>query len=742
LRVTDVPTKLARQVWFLRSRFGQVDPGEAYADLLVVNAYTGAGASELWLDDLAVAGYASSRDGLAGGYPASADAGGSSAVAAGSAEPAPSERAPPAGAVEVRGSIVMVGETPWFTRGIQWQGESLATLVEMGFNVVLFDQPPTPDQLAEAGRVGIRVVAPPPPDVAALDDTRSFAPILCWTVGRQWTGAGQEAFARQLAQLQGPQVRLRRPVACDVAHDVSKFADLADVMIIRHGPIGTSQQLPLSATWWQSQMMRVGGASPVWASVQTEYSPAQRWQLETLSPSATGLAAVEPAQVWLQVVHALGSGVRGVVFRSDHRLDAGDPATRRRAAALRLCNRYLSILERWGASGLPLRHTPSEAGWTFATVQDGRSRLLLMTQAASNQQFVVGDTNPADPFPLNVASRLVTDQAYRITPAGLEPLRAVSLGSAGGWSLPQPGLVSLVALTDDPVVVGQLNRQCAQWSREMSGLCQQLAQSTHDETRDIVAALAAHAVSAASADRALKQVESLLQRSQQLLSGGDLVGAQRLMQPAEQQLRQLRYTLWQQTVVDFPSAMSSPLCWGLPTLRGHWDLARRLQGVNWGPNELAAGEFEDLAHLLETGWVQDRSAARGIESKVELSLDTPRAGRSSLKLEAWSTATDLTDVEAWPVWITSAPVPVRTGDLVRIRGWVRVPEPLKGSTDGLLIFESTSGAELAERVPVTAGWQPFTLYRISASGGELSVVFALGGLGKAYVDDVAVEVLR
>ena len=85
---------------------------------------------------------------------------------------------------------------------------------------------------------------------------------------------------------------------------------------------------------------------------------------------------------------------------------------------------------------------------------------------------------------------------------------------------------------------------------------------------------------------------------------------------------------------------------------------------------------------------------------------------------------------------------MRHGELVRIHGWIHVPEPIRGSRDGLLIFDSMSGRELAERVYQTPGWREFTLYRAAPSSGELTVVFALTGCGEARLDDVSVSLVQ
>jgi hypothetical protein len=102
-------------------------------------------------------------------------------------------------------------------------------------------------------------------------------------------------------------------------------------------------------------------------------------------------------------------------------------------------------------------------------------------------------------------------------------------------------------------------------------------------------------------------------------------------------------------------------------------------------------------------------------------------------------------VETPPVWITTPPVAVPSGKLLQIEARVWVPQAVKGSSEGLLVFDSLGGPALAERVGVTPGWRRLVLYRIvpaEATGEPLIVTFALTGLGEARVDAVSIRVLE
>jgi hypothetical protein len=59
-----------------------------------------------------------------------------------------------------------------------------------------------------------------------------------------------------------------------------------------------------------------------------------------------------------------------------------------------------------------------------------------------------------------------------------------------------------------------------------------------------------------------------------------------------------------------------------------------------------------------------------------------------------------------------------------------------------MVFDSFSGETLADRIGQTADWREFALYRAATQSGPMNVTFALSGLGEAWIDDVAIQVLE
>jgi hypothetical protein len=91
--------------------------------------------------------------------------------------------------------------------------------------------------------------------------------------------------------------------------------------------------------------------------------------------------------------------------------------------------------------------------------------------------------------------------------------------------------------------------------------------------------------------------------------------------------------------------------------------------------------------------------------------------------------------------MTSAPVPARRGQIVRIHGWALLPQPMAASREGLIISDSLGGLPLAERITQSGAWREFTIYRAAVRDGEVTVTFALSGRGEAWIDDVTVQVV-
>jgi len=257
-----------------------------------------------------------------------------------------------------------------------------------------------------------------------------------------------------------------------------------------------------------------------------------------------------------------------------------------------------------------------------------------------------------------------------------------------------------------------------------------------------------------------------LQSGQQLLARGDHAGAFAAGQRAMRWLRPAERDAWEAAVAQDVPPPASPMAGSFAPMAWHGRLVDRLRAARASGNRLVGGDFEQFAALIESGWQHEQQPVEGLLVGAELSVHAARGGRSGLRLVVQPAATaapaedapapvatpprSVADgagaaipatVESPPLWITSAPAPVEAGARVAIHGWVCVPRPLVGGADGLLIFDNLGGYDLAERIRTTDGWRRFVLYRVATQPGSVRVSFALGGIGEAWIDEVAIEVL-
>ncbi len=177
------------------------------------------------------------------------------------------------------------------------------------------------------------------------------------------------------------------------------------------------------------------------------------------------------------------------------------------------------------------------------------------------------------------------------------------------------------------------------------------------------------------------------------------------------------------------------------TLPQNFSLITNVETARRMANQLPEGDFEDLGRAINAGWKHYQHPPEGVREEAELSKDKCFEGKHSLRLAATALDPEAPpdQLETPPGWITSPPINVEPGTVLRIHGRVLVPTPIKGSPDGLLILDSLGGEALASRVTVAPDWKEFTAYRIADGARTFTLTFALTGLGEAWIDDVSIE---
>ena len=748
LRLEGIPRLLTRQIHILRMQIGpQVDEREAYLDAVLLNVYGGPGATNVWIDDLEVLGHATTGktgDDRPTAQPEATDNWASRGIVR-----LPSANsttaAGPRHSIKLVGGVLLVDDRPVFPRAIQHCGEPLTTLKRLGFNAVWLQRLPAPELLEEAERLGLWLICPPPRPVGEADlaeITPSLDRVLVWNLGDNLSEAELDAARRWAEKVCTADRRGHRPIICRPKAELRGYSRAADLLLLDRRPLCTGMEFTDYATWVRRQPLLASPGTPVWTTVQTQPGEALRDQLSALAPDVAPPSAVAPEQIRLLAYTAVSAGSRGLLFLSDSPLDAADADSQRRAAALELLNLELELIEPWAAAGkysATVDTTQPEIVGSVLRVD--RARMVLPVWSSPGSQCMPSES-AALSLPLIVPGVPEAGNAYLFTPAGVKPLRRKRVAGGVCVSLDEFDLTAQILVAHDPAVVGAVHRRVSQSGRRMVELHREVASRELNAARSIANRLAARRPVKDHA-KLLASAQKYLQDSTAKLAANDYSGAVLAADRSLRSLRSLKRSYWDAARRGLASTATSPAALAFETLPTHWRMIDRLAAGRFEANMLAGGDFEDVGAMMQAGWQNIFQAEPTLRTSVDLAPQAARSGKLGLRMTA--AAIDQRNpsaaLERPPVILTSPTVNVPAGTIVCIHGWACVPKQIEAGADGLLIFDSIAGEELADRIGRTDGWRQFALYRVASRSGAMRVTFALSGLGEAWLDDVAVQCL-
>ena len=700
LRIGHMPTLVSRAIRSLRARLGsQIDVSDPYLDTLVLNIFGGPGETNVWIGEpklkgqVVVDGVRRMKLGKKNGTTNNEQL------------------------VRIEGNILMVEGKPFLPRVINYNGEPLQFLQQLGFNTIQVDALPSPDILAEAQKQGMWIVAPPP---SSNRDSFADQPILSWYLG--------DSFGDQeLPELREAARALRsfsdRPLICSASSRIRDYSRVVDMMCFRKSPLGTSLDSPSYVAWLQQQARQTTQGIPYWASIQTEPNPAVEQQMLALFNSSAASQQLQATNFSLPVHElrdlvyaAVASGTRGLIFQSDRRLDGNDRTSRRRAATLQLLNAELDVLEPWviaGDTSLDMRNAIAELALPHSQLL-----LPLATSEAgttARQMTIAGAQDAAD--------------VYAITSTGLRPLAHQRV--AGGIQFDLAGSTPVV-VSRDQNVLRHLRRATA--GNNVVTIRTAILESELQSATNVVSKLGG----TSNYSESLAQIQADISRATRAIKTGDINAASQAVTRGERLLENVRNTLWNRSIAGVVTPVASPFCVHFEALPFHFALAKQLGESRVGGNVMRGGEFEDLQQMIRLGWRQYRRPSQTVSSEVALSPNSPKRGKYCLQLTSSGNSTNSQNPTAW---VVSEPVNVRQGQIVRVSGSVRIDRPIRDTTDGLMIFDSLSGKPLSHRILQTEGWQDFTIYRVVDRDRSMRVTFSLNGIGTADIDNVRFQFL-
>ncbi|HYW79399.1 MAG TPA: hypothetical protein VE890_07455, partial [Thermoguttaceae bacterium] len=371
-----------------------------------------------------------------------------------------------------------------------------------------------------------------------------------------------------------------------------------------------------------------------------------------------------------------------------------------------------------------------------------QSRLLLPMWYTPGAQYVPGQS-ASHGLSLVVPGVPESNGAHVLTPGGLRPLLHKRVTGGMRVTLEEFGLTGQVLIAQDPLVVSALTQRAVQIGPRAAELARQLAVEKSESVQNVVDQLARSNAAAAGVDGAILSARKNLQWCDGYLAAKDYLAVCLYARRAMGSLRLVERTYWQAAIERIDSPVAYPGAVDFATLPWHGQWLTRIAGSRPQPNQLVGGDFEQIQTTLASGWRHFQHGVAGLQTAADLTTDAAHGGQAGLRLavRAEDAANAPAVVETPPIWLTSPPLRIEQGQLLRIGGWVNIPTAISGSVDGLMVLDSLGGLALAQRIGQTNGWQPFTLYRVAPYSGEMTISFALTGLGEVHIDDVTIQVM-
>ena len=642
------------------------------------------------------------------------------------------------------GTVLLVRKKPFFPRIIQHRGEPFDFLNAIGFNTIELRQTATDAQLEEARRLEMWIVCPPPTSIGLTSISFKYDRVLAWSVGRNLTGRNLETIQQTVREIRQSDQREGRPIFANASSHWNLISQTADILSIGLEPLGTSFIASRYSDWITERSQSIASSKPVWVDVQTQLSQTIIDQVSAIS-SQVPPVPIEPQQMKFLAYEALAGGARGLRFTSRTRLDASDPSTQLRAMTLEWLNGHLDIVEPWAVGGAVLGELPlGDDSLEVTALQTNRSRLLLVQRPTHHEQFWAGDVRPST-VSFEDTSTTFTDRAWQITETGLQPLSNQRNPAGNQIRIPDCPYTTAIVLTQDPRIISQVTQSFQRPGKQsLFNLHIEISRQWLAIMQLIDKQLTLMGRSSPGASVSLNETINAFRTVDTLVLKNSNQTALQYLQQADQHLAFARREIMAPPLGSFQSKTSSPFMSHSSLIPLHWELALRLEESRWKPNGLAGGDFENLQHMMAAGWENQRLDDAQFTTKVELAKQAAVDGRYGCRL-----AVDLKSggasingpIESSPLWISSPAVAVKGGQLIRIHGWVNVPQTIAANQDGLTITDSLAGPDLMERIPVTQGWQEFTLYRSVAANTDLTVTFSLTGLGEALLDEVTIRAI-
>lgn len=738
----DFLTLYHRAVQAVRLNSGRVDfdDRDAFVSAIVLDLYGGVGENQIWIDDLELSGYVGLEQSLEDD---SADEilqvnwqEGIDPLGGPSQTQTPWQATGRTSVPRREDSLLLVDESPFFIKMVDYRGEPLELLRDLGFNTIRLEEAPSPTLNQEAARLGLWLLSPPPAGYRVLPDDRPFSRVLAWSVGQRLDHRSLtplDELSQNLRTSAATNARLQHAEVRVTSATHTRILDLAEVPVTSELGGGTGRSPFETLADFRA---RCRSGTIVIASLPLEPSPAMIRQVAALGGRVPELET-SPDAAKLAILSSIAAGARGIAIRTTTRLDALDPATQRRASLARWANQWIDRLDPWGAGGTVAGSiTTNRADWQAWAVDTQRSRMVFV--------FPTSAPTPVNAPELSISNsdNFSSARAYRVTESGVVPLRQNRTPAGSTVLLPERDVVEAVLLTQDALALRHVDRaEAPEMALEQLSLQHGLVMTWIAKQANVQSELDLLQSGSADSVTLYRQAVETATQSERMMFERNYDAAYSSLVTARTQLDRSRQVLVGNAARPFSAPQASPLCMDIATLPAHWDLVQRLRGVRWNGSMLAGGDFEDLDHLIRSGWTNDRWALADDTVEVELTSEDARVGRMALRVRVSGPNRPLAPAsDPTTVRVGSPAVNVPAGHVARVHGWIKVVPADPLNPPRVWMEDSLGGPLLGQWLTLPANqWQEFTFYRGALETSSMNLNLDIQGHGIVLFDDFTVH---
>lgn len=681
---------------------------------------------------------------------------------------------------------------PFFPLIVPYHSEPLDALRRTAVNVVWTERYDDVALQAALNEMGLAAMATPPASqmspasretAAGTESTYNvgmplFSPatsnVLFWMMGSRMDAAGL-AGLRATADAVRDADPYRRPLIADVVESEREYHRTVDVLGFSKHLLHTSTSPLQFAEFLDLESRLALRGKPTFTWIQTETSDANLRN----RPADAARPIIEPEQIWMQVYAALGAGVKGIGYWKRTPFGETELGDRERVSAVTLANLHIHVLHRWLATGKEYRVAPVRIGEDQSAKKNPLLRTLITqwdtpadakpNAAAPNVQAYVirceggwlvmpialdadGQFQPGAMAieDLRIFLRGVTAyQAWEVTTTSVHPYHLKLEETAGGTELrlSQFDQFAVIVIPDDPSGIYQLEQDSAVVRKPAGEAWVAIAsdklarvQDVHDQLQQLGAPKISNGdFVLAEARRSLKQAQGALE--QQNYDSARL-NSRRVLNLT----RQVQRAHWDAAKQIVNSPVSTPYTICFQTLPDFYRLMGTIkESRSLGQNLLRGGDFENWDTIKAT-WSYDVAPSND-SMRVAVALQPSGVTGRALQLSAAAVNPEQPPaiVRETPARFITHPIPVFSGQIVRVRGKLWIEKPVTAHPDGLMFYDTLSGTVGALRWRAdapTRTWIPFELVRPVQYSGEMQLNIELRGLGDVRFDDLEVVVLE